>query len=81
MSEKVINIAQNEQKMFDFMKIVLEVNKAQCNYDPRFCGFTNFLLSLKMCLEQNISVDEKRKFFMDYCPKHKYVLKPLEDYM
>ena len=46
----------------NFMKIMLEVDKCQCNCEPGFCEFKNFLLLLKKCFEQKFSFDEKKKF-------------------
>ena len=44
--EKILKIALNEQKMFDFIEILerlLEVDKCPCNCKIGCCEFTKFL--------------------------------------
>ena len=62
-SDKIINIALNEQKMFSFMENLQIVDECPCNCDPGCCVFTKFLMSLKNCFKQNIKKRRKKKTF------------------
>ena len=69
--EKILKIALNEQKMFDFieiLEILLEVDKFPCNCEIGCCEFTKFLA-------------RKKNFFIGYCLKHKNVFATLKDFM
>lgn len=66
--EKILKIALNKQKMFDFIEILLEVDKCPCNCEIGCCEFTKFLA-------------RKKNFFIGYCLKHKNVFGTLKDFM
>lgn len=80
-SDKIINIALNEQKMFSFMENLQIVDECPCNCDPGCCVFTKFLMSLKNCFKQNIKNEEKRRLFISHCLKHKYIFENVNNFM
>ena len=81
LSEKIKKIASNEKKMFEFVRIMLMVDKFPCDCSPGSCDYSKLLEPLKMFFEQNITVDEKKIFFVDYCLKHEDVFELLKDFM
>ena len=56
LSEKIKKIASNEKKkMFEFVRIMLMVDKFPCDYSPGSCDYSKLLQPLKMFFEQNVN--------------------------
>lgn len=65
--------------MFEFVSVMAKVDEQPCDCVPSQCSYSKFFGLLKNFFEQKVTANEKNKFSVDYCIKHREVLEPLKD--
>lgn len=65
--------------MFLFVGTVEMVDKMSCDCPPGSCSYTEFLKPLKMFFVQEVTINKKRRFFLEHCLKNKHFFEPLKE--